>query len=155
MSLNVGACGAGSFGDIRLPKCLRHEVMKPIGARPHGVGMVLHSWWKLTGWPAKQSELTGGGHWGGGMFHQRLTTWRDFGYLFLRNGVDRIAENCFRMDSMARTLTREANYGFAQLGFLNTEAEANCPLLPRRLLFRGNEQYYLYQSENDVVAVIR
>ena len=67
-----------------LPEVLREEVMEPIGAsttwRWHGYD---NSWIDLDG--RKVQSMTGGGHWGGGMF---INAWdmARFGYLFLRNG---------------------------------------------------------------------
>ena len=67
-----------------LPDILREEVMEPIGAsstwRWHGYD---NSWIDLDG--RRVQSVSGGGHWGGGMF---INAWdmARFGYLFLRNG---------------------------------------------------------------------
>ena len=67
-----------------LPEVLREEVMEPIGAsstwRWHGYE---NSWIDLDG--RRVQSMTGGGHWGGGMFISARDMAR-FGYLFLRNG---------------------------------------------------------------------
>ena len=67
-----------------LPEVLREEIMDPIGAsstwRWHGYE---NSWIDLDG--RNVQSVSGGGHWGGGMF---INAWdlARFGYLFLRNG---------------------------------------------------------------------
>ena len=67
-----------------LPSVLREEVMEPIGAsttwRWYGYD---NSWIELDG--QRIQSVTGGGHWGGGMFISARDMAR-FGYLFLRNG---------------------------------------------------------------------
>ena len=67
-----------------LPKILKENVMDPIGAsntwRWHGYK---NSWIVLDG--QNIQSVSGGGHWGGGMFINALDHAR-FGYLFLRNG---------------------------------------------------------------------
>jgi hypothetical protein len=67
-----------------LPDVLREEVMNPIGAsstwRWYGYE---NSWVDLDG--HKVQSVSGGGHWGGGMFINSYDMAR-FGYLFLRNG---------------------------------------------------------------------
>jgi CubicO group peptidase (beta-lactamase class C family) len=67
-----------------LPEVLRDEVMEPIGAsntwRWHGYD---NAWVTIDG--RKVQSVTGGGHWGGGMFISARDMAR-FGYLFLRNG---------------------------------------------------------------------
>ena len=67
-----------------LPQVLREEVMEPIGAsstwRWYGYE---NSWVDIDG--QKIQSVSGGGHWGGGMFINAYDMAR-FGYLFLRNG---------------------------------------------------------------------
>jgi len=67
-----------------LPEVLREELMDPIGAsstwRWHGYD---NAWIELDG--QRMQSMTGGGHWGGGMFINAYDMAR-FGYLFLRNG---------------------------------------------------------------------
>ena len=82
--VNVLALAALQVLRRPLPEVLREEVMEPIGAsstwRWHGYE---NSWIDLDG--RKVQSMTGGGHWGGGMF---INAWdmARFGYLFLRNG---------------------------------------------------------------------
>ena len=83
--MNVLALAALHVLRRPLPEVLREEVMEPIGAsstwRWHGYE---NSWIDLDG--RKVQSVTGGGHWGGGMF---INAWdmARFGYLFLRNGT--------------------------------------------------------------------
>ena len=67
-----------------LPQVLREELMEPIGAsstwRWYGYE---NSWVDIDG--QKVQSVSGGGHWGGGMFINAYDMAR-FGYLFLRNG---------------------------------------------------------------------
>ena len=67
-----------------LPSVLRESIMEPIGAsstwRWHGYE---NSWIELDG--QRIQSVSGGGHWGGGMFINARDMAR-FGYLFLRNG---------------------------------------------------------------------
>ncbi len=67
-----------------LPQVLREYIMDPIGASPtwewHGYE---NSWVKIDG--VMMQSVSGGGHWGGGMWISALDHAR-FGYLCLRNG---------------------------------------------------------------------
>ncbi len=82
--VNLLALAALHVARRPLPEILRDEIMEPIGAsstwRWHGYD---NSWIDLDG--RKVQSMTGGGHWGGGMFISARDMAR-FGYLFLRNG---------------------------------------------------------------------
>jgi CubicO group peptidase (beta-lactamase class C family) len=138
-----------------LPDVLREEIMEPIGAsstwRWYGYE---NSWIDLDG--RKMQSMTGGGHWGGGMF---INAWdmARFGYLFLRNGKwkDRqlVSEQWIRM---ARTPgSANADYGFANW-FLNTGRKP-LPAAPESsVTFRGAGQNIVYVDwDNDLVMVVR
>lgn len=138
-----------------LPEVLREEVMEPIGAsstwRWHGYE---NSWVEIDG--QKMQSMTGGGHWGGGMFINAYDMAR-FGYLFLRNGKwkDRqiVSPDWIKM---ARTPgPANQDYGFMNW-FLNT-ARKPLPSAPETsVTFRGNGQNIIYVDwDNDIVAVIR
>ena len=103
-----------------LPDVLREEVMDPIGAssawRWHGYE---NSWVTLDG--ERMQSVSGGGHWGGGMFISALDQAR-FGLLTLRRGKWRdrqiVSE---KWVSLALTPTPvQPGYGFMNW-FLNTE----------------------------------
>ena len=82
--VNVMALAALHVWRRPLPQVLREEVMEPIGAsstwRWYGYE---NSWVDIDG--QKMQSVSGGGHWGGGMFINAYDMAR-FGYLFLRNG---------------------------------------------------------------------
>jgi CubicO group peptidase (beta-lactamase class C family) len=138
-----------------LPEVLREEVMEPIGAsgmwRWYGYE---NSWIELDG--AKVQSVSGGGHWGGGMFIDAWDLAR-FGYLFLRNGKWKerqiIAEKWIRM---ARTPgSANAEYGYANW-FLNAGRKP-LPAAPESsVTFRGAGQNIVYVDwEHDLVVVVR
>ena len=138
-----------------LPDVLREQVMEPIGAsstwRWHGYE---NSWIDLDG--RKIQSMTGGGHWGGGMY---ISAWdlARFGYLFLRNGKWRdqqiVSEQWIQM---ARTKgSANPEYGFMNW-FLNTGRKP-LPAAPESsVTFRGNGQNIVYIDwDNDLVVVVR
>jgi CubicO group peptidase (beta-lactamase class C family) len=138
-----------------LPQVLREEIMDPIGAsstwRWYGYE---NSWVEVDG--QKMQSVSGGGHWGGGMFIDSYDMAR-FGYLFLRNGKwkDRslVSEKWIQM---ARTPGSDnKTYGFANW-YLNTERKP-LPSAPETAVrFVGNGSNIIYIDwDNDVVAVVR
>jgi CubicO group peptidase (beta-lactamase class C family) len=138
-----------------LPEVLRTEVMEPIGAsstwRWHGYE---NSWVEIDG--QKMQSVSGGGHWGGGMFINAYDMGR-FGYLFLRNGKWKDREIVSpKWIAMARTPgPANATYGFANW-FLNTERKPLPSAPATAFYFEGNGNNIIYvDQENDVVAVIR
>lgn len=138
-----------------LPDVLREEIMEPIGAsstwRWHGYE---NSWIDLDG--RRVQSVSGGGHWGGGMFINAYDMAR-FGYLFLRNGKWRdrqlVSEQWIRQ---ARTPgTANNTYGYMNW-YLNT-ARKLLPATPESsVTFRGNGPNIVYIDwENDLVVVVR
>lgn len=138
-----------------LQEVLREEIMEPIGAsstwRWYGYE---NSWVEIDG--QKMQAVTGGGHWGGGMFINAYDMAR-FGYLFLRhgkwNGREIVSEKWI---AMARTPgPANKTYGFANW-FLNTERKP-LPAAPESAVyFEGNGNNIIYVDwDNDVVAVVR
>jgi CubicO group peptidase (beta-lactamase class C family) len=104
----------------------------------------------------KMQSVSGGGHWGGGMFINAYDMGR-FGYLFLRNGKWKDREIVSpKWIQMARTPgPANANYGFANW-FLNTERKPLPAAPATAFYFEGNGANIIYvDQENDVVAVIR
>ncbi len=138
-----------------LPEVLREEVMDPIGAsntwRWHGYE---NSWVDLDG--RRIQSVSGGGHWGGGMFISAHDLAR-FGYLFLRNGRWRDRQIVDpQWIAMARTPgTANAEYGYMNW-FLNT-GRKSLPSTPESAVtFRGNGQNIVYVDwDNDLVVVVR
>jgi CubicO group peptidase (beta-lactamase class C family) len=138
-----------------LPEVLRESIMEPIGAsstwRWHGYD---NSWVEIDG--RRVQSVSGGGHWGGGMFISARDLAR-FGYLFLRNGRWRdrtlVSE---RWIAQARTPgPANAEYGYMNW-FLNT-ARKPLPSAPASsVTFRGSGQNIVYVDwENDLVVVVR
>jgi CubicO group peptidase (beta-lactamase class C family) len=153
--VNVLALAALHVWRRPLPDVLREEIMEPIGAsstwRWHGYE---NSWIELDG--RRVQSMTGGGHWGGGMFINAYDMAR-FGYLFLRNGKwkDRpiVSEKWMQM---ARTPgPANANYGFANW-FLNTNKRLLPAASEAAVYFEGNGSNIIYIDwDNDIVAVVR
>jgi CubicO group peptidase (beta-lactamase class C family) len=158
--VNVMALAALHVLRRPLPEVLREEIMEPIGAsstwRWHGYE---NSWIELDG--RRVQSVSGGGHWGGGMFINAYDMAR-FGYLFLRNGKwqDRqlVSEKWI---GMARTPgPANANYGYANW-YLNHPAGPGmrqpvptAPASSVRFVGNGNNIVYI-DWENDLVIVTR
>ena len=153
--VNVLALAALQVWRKPLPDVLREEVMEPIGAsstwRWHGYD---NSWVEIDG--KKVQSVSGGGHWGGGMFINAYDMAR-FGYLFLRNGKWKDREIVSpKWIEMARTPGSDnATYGYANWS-LNTGRKP-LPAAPETAVrFTGNGSNIIYIDwENDVVAVFR
>jgi CubicO group peptidase (beta-lactamase class C family) len=152
--VNVLALAALHVAKEPLPQILKTAIMDPIGAsdRWHWEGYD-NAWVTIDG--RKMQSMTGGGHWGGGMF---INAWdmARFGYLFLNNGRwgDRqlISEKWI---GMARTPGVNTGYGFMNW-FLNPN-QRSLPSAPASVVtFRGNGENIIYIDwENDVVVVVR
>ena len=138
-----------------LPAVLREHVMDPIGAsatwRWHGYK---NSWIELDG--LRVQSVSGGGHFGGGMF---INAWdlARFGYLFLQEG-NWDGRQIVSKDwiALARTPTPvNETYGFANW-FLNTEHKMLADAPASTVTFRGNGANIIYLDwENDLVIVVR
>jgi CubicO group peptidase (beta-lactamase class C family) len=161
--VNVLALAAMNVWRRPLPEVLREYLMDAIGASPtwrwYGYD---NSWVVLDG--RLMQAVSGGGHWGGGMFISALDQAR-FGLLATRNGrwgdQQILSEEWLRM---ARTPTpAEPGYGFMNF-FLNTNtAQPGQP--PRRRLPSAPETAFVHlgngtnaiycDPENDLVIVLR
>jgi CubicO group peptidase (beta-lactamase class C family) len=160
--VNVLALAALHVVKQPLPEVLKESIMDPIGAS---------STWHWEAYDnavvtidgKKMKSVTGGGHFGGGMF---INAWdmARFGYLFLNdgnwNGKQLISTKWI---DMARTPGVNRTYGFMNW-FLNTPTRrqdgaigAPFPSAPRAsVTFQGNGQNLIYIDwDNDVVAVVR
>jgi len=137
-----------------LPVILRERIMNPIGASPtwrwHGYD---NSWVTLDG--QRMQSVSGGGHWGGGLFictrdHAR------FGYLVLRNGrwkdQQLLSERWMKL--LQQPAQAKADYG--AMWWLNTD-RARIPAAPASSFyaagFGGN--YIYVDRENDLLIVLR
>jgi CubicO group peptidase (beta-lactamase class C family) len=139
-----------------LPEFLRDEIMEPIGAsstwRWYGYE---NSWIELDG--RRVQSMTGGGHWGGGMFISARDLAR-FGYLFLRNGAwkDRQLVSRKWIDMARSPGPANPAYGYMNW-FLNSAPKPDVANAPRSAVtFKGNGANLVYIDwENDLVVVVR
>ncbi len=139
-----------------LPQVLRELVMEPIGASPtwrwHGYR---NSWIELDG--SKMQSVSGGGHWGGGMFISARDMAR-FGILLLRRGRwkdQRILSE--RWIELASTPTpANPNYGFMNW-FLNSNGDGAVPSAgPGGVAHLGAGTNAIYVDwDHDLVVVVR
>jgi CubicO group peptidase (beta-lactamase class C family) len=138
-----------------LPQVLKDTVMDPIGAsstwRWFGYE---NSWIVLDGAPVQ--SVSGGGHWGGGMFISAYDMGR-FGYLTLRRGrwKDRqVISNQWIAWSLTPT-PAEPTYGFMNW-FLNTDRVLMPSAAPSLVAHIGNgANMIIVDREHDMVAVVR
>ena len=153
--VNALALAATSVWRRPLPQVLRQYIMDPIGAsntwRWYGYR---NSWIVLDG-QAVQS-VSGGGHWGGGMFIDAYDMGR-FGLLTLHHGnwdgKQLISEQWIRQ---ALTPTPvEPTYGYMNF-FLNTDHKLLPSAPASAFVHIGNGVNFVYvDTEHDLVAVVR
>ena len=160
--VNVLALAALHVFKQELPAVLKEAVMDPIGASD--------TWhWEaydnavVTIDGKKMRSVTGGGHFGGGMF---ISAWdmARFGYLFANygnwGGTQLISAKWI---DMARTPGVNRTYGFMNWSLNTPSPRANgtpsapLPSAPRSsVTFRGNGQNIIYVDwDNDLVVVVR
>lgn len=137
-----------------LPEILRERIMDPIGAsntwRWHGYR---NSWVTVDG--LRMQSVSGGGHFGGGLFISTEDQAR-FGLLFLRRGLwgeKRLFPESW-IDQLRRPTKARPDYG--HMWWLNTDKKT-IPAAPENTYwaagFGGN---YIYVDEaNDLVIVLR
>lgn len=139
-----------------LPQVLKEHIMDPIGASPtwrwNGYQ---NSWVNIDG--QQMQSVSGGGHWGGGMFISTQDHAR-FGYLFLRggnwDGAQLISKKWIEMASTPTPV--RTNYGYMNW-FLNTEQGKQYPSAPNGNIFfvgAGSNVIWLDPS-HDMVVVVR
>lgn len=162
--VNVLALAALHVLKEPLPQVLKTSIMDPIGASDS---------WRWEGYDnsmvtidgKRMVSVTGGGHWGGGMF---INAWdmARFGYLFLNDG--RWADKQLISKTwigMARTPS-PANEGYGYMNwFLNTrnpisngrQGRQALPSVPASVVtFNGNGANLIYIDwQNDMVVVVR
>jgi CubicO group peptidase (beta-lactamase class C family) len=138
-----------------LPQALKDTIMDPIGAsntwRWFGYE---NSWVVLDGSPVQ--SVSGGGHWGGGMFINAYDMGR-FGYLTLRHGKwrDRQVLSNRWVDWALTPTPVEPTYGFMNW-FLNTDRQLwpSAPATAFAHIGNGTNMIYV-DPEHDMVAVLR
>jgi CubicO group peptidase (beta-lactamase class C family) len=138
-----------------LPVVLHERIMQPIGASSSWRWLGYdNSWIELDG--QKMQAVSGGGHWGGGMF---LNAWdlARFGYLFLRDGNWQ-GKQLISKEFIAKARSggpAKADYGYANW-FLNPGRKA-LPAAPESAItFQGAGRNIIYlDQENDLLLVAR
>jgi CubicO group peptidase (beta-lactamase class C family) len=138
-----------------LPQVLREHIMDPINASPtwrwHGYE---NSWVTIDG--AKMQSVSGGGHWGGGMWISTRDHAR-FGYLFLRRGKwkDRqlLSEKWIDMATTPTDIT-------PTYGYMNWEPNTDKKLYPSapesNFFAHGAGTNVIWvDPEHDLVSVVR
>ena len=153
--VNVLALATLNIWRRPLPDVLREQIMDPIGAsatwRWYGYD---NSWIVLDG-RAVQS-VSGGGHWGGGMFINARDMAR-FGLLTLRRGQwkdKRLLSEAWVRMSLTPTAA-QPTYGFMNW-FLNTDRKYVPSAPASAFVHVGNGTNIVYVDPvNDVVAVVR
>lgn len=153
--VNVLALAALNVWRRPLPHVLREYVMEPIGASSTWRWYGYENSWVVLDGEAVQS-VSGGGHWGGGMFINARDMAR-FGYLTLRRGRWRDRQLLSeRWVQMALTPTSaQPTYGFMNW-FLNTNRKLwpSAPATAFAHLGNGTNIIYV-DPEHDLVAVVR
>ncbi|MDZ7869868.1 MAG: serine hydrolase [Rheinheimera sp.] len=138
-----------------LPQVLNEQIMRPIGASStwRWVGYD-NSWIELDG--QNMQSVSGGGHWGGGMF---INAWdlARFGYLFLRdgnwNGQQLISTDFIQQARSGGPANPQ--YGFANW-FLNTGQTALPNAPASAVTFEGAGRNVIYLDKaNDLLIVTR
>ena len=138
-----------------LPKVLRENIMDKIGASPTWRWQGYENSWVVIDGQQMQA-VSGGGHWGGGMFISARDQAR-FGLLTLHDGNwdgEQLVSK--EWNEMAQTPTKaQTDYGFMNW-FLNTDKK-RLPSAPESSFFHlgsGTNMVYVDQ-ENDLIIVAR
>src|SRR5712692_1451523 len=152
---NVLALAALNVWRRPLPQVLKENIMDPIGAtstwRWFGYE---NSWIVLDGSPVQ--SVSGGGHWGGGMFINAYDMAR-FGYLTLRRGKwkDRQLLSTQWVDWALTPTPAEPAYGF--MNWFNNRDRKLFPSAPASAFahLRNGTNIVYVDPEHDLVAVVR
>jgi CubicO group peptidase (beta-lactamase class C family) len=138
-----------------LPQVLRETIMDPIGASNRWRWLGYENSWVVVDGVAVQS-VSGGGHWGGGMFIDAYDMAR-FGYLTLREGRWKERQVLSR-EWVRRALTPtpvQRTYGFMNW-YLNQDRQLFPSAPARAFAHIGNGTNVIYvDPEHDLVAVVR
>jgi len=138
-----------------LPQVLRETIMDPIGASNRWRWLGYENSWVVVDGVAVQS-VSGGGHWGGGMFIDAYDMAR-FGYLTLREGRWKDRQVLSR-EWVRRALTPtpvQRTYGFMNW-YLNQDRQLFPSAPARAFAHIGNGTNVIYvDPEHDLVAVVR
>ncbi|MGE5098221.1 MAG: serine hydrolase domain-containing protein [Betaproteobacteria bacterium] len=138
-----------------LPAVLKETIMDPIGASNRWRWIGYENSWVVLDGVAVQS-VSGGGHWGGGMFIDAYDMAR-FGYLTLRDGrwKDRQLLSHEWVQRARTPTTVQPTYGFMNW-FLNTDRKLYPSAPASAFAHLGNGANVIYvDPEHDLVAVVR
>lgn len=153
--VNALALAATSVWRKPLPQVLKENIMDPIGASStwRWTGYRT-SWIVLDGQPVQ--SVSGGGHWGGGMFINTFDMAR-FGLLTLRKGKwnnRQIISEQWVKQALTPT-TANTGYGYMNW-FLNTDKKLLPSAPANTWVHIGNGTNMIYcDPEHDVVMVVR
>ncbi len=138
-----------------LPQVLKEQIMNPIGAsnRWHST-RYRNAWIVLDGQPVQ--SVSGGGHWGGGMFINAYDMAR-FGLLTMHkgnwNGKQLISEQWLKQSVMPASA--QPTYGYMNF-FVNTDKKYMPGTPATAFVHVGNGTNIIYVDvENDIVMVAR
>jgi CubicO group peptidase (beta-lactamase class C family) len=152
---NVLALAALNVWRRPLPQVLKETIMDPIGASNTWRWFGYENSWIVLDGNLVQS-VTGGGHWGGGVFINAYDMGR-FGYLTLRHGKwkDRQLLSDQWVDLALTPTKPEPVYGFMNW-YLNTDKKRwpSAPATAFAHIGNGTNMVYV-DPEHDLVAVVR
>jgi CubicO group peptidase (beta-lactamase class C family) len=153
--VNALALAATSVWRKPLPQVLKENIMDPIGASTtwRWTGYRT-SWIVLDGQPVQ--SVSGGGHWGGGMFMNAFDMAR-FGLLTLRQGNWNGRQIISRQWVKQALTPTTANTGYGYMNwFLNTDKKLLPSAPASAWVHIGNGTNMIYcDPEHDVVMVVR
>ncbi len=153
--VNALALAATSVWRKPLPQVLKEAIMDKIGASNTWRWMgYRNSWIVLDGAPVQ--SVSGGGHWGGGMFINAFDMAR-FGLLTLRKGVwngEQLLSQQWIQQATTPT-TAQPSYGYMNF-FLNGDKKFLPSAPTSAFVHVGNGTNAIYvDTENDLVIVVR
>jgi CubicO group peptidase (beta-lactamase class C family) len=156
--VNLLALAALNVWRRPLPQVLREHVMDPIGASPTWRWYGYDNSWVVLDGQLVQS-VSGGAHWGGGMFISAVDMAR-FGLLTLRRGrwqdQQILSEDWIRSATTPGTAQGGGAYGFMNY-FLNIGERPPLPSAPREAFYHlgaGSNIIYV-DPVHDIVIVMR
>lgn len=153
--VNVLALAALQIWRRPLPEVLKERIMDPIGASPTWRWYSYTNAWIVLDGREVQS-VSGGGHWGGGMF---INAWdmARFGLLTQRRGMwgaQRLLSDAWVTQALTPT-PAQPTYGYMNW-FLNTERKYLASAPPQAFVHVGAGNNIIYVDPvNDIVAVVR
>jgi CubicO group peptidase (beta-lactamase class C family) len=153
--VNALALAATSVWRQPLPQVLKSLIMDPIGASNTWRWMGYDNSWIILDGAIVQS-VSGGGHWGGGMYIDAYDMGR-FGLLTLHkgnwNGTQLLSEQWVKQ-ALTPT-TANTTYGYMNW-FLNTDHKMAAKAPVTSFIHIGNGTNFIYvDPEHDLVAVVR